>query len=440
MPRPRAARSRRSDSTNLPRITRRPRRGDPSAGHRARVGPPLLYQAIPLFAMSVAFDSRPRASRLSGIRPSMVRAFAVGCLYLFAAGVSRAAEIRLAWDPVDDPRVAGYQVHHGPASRDYSDRLDATGPEAVVGGLEPGRRYYFAVRACAADGVTCSGFSNEVSAEASALPPAPPVVDWSADPVIGPAPLEVRFTDRSTGRIDHWAWDFGDGSTGEGQGATHTYVAPGTYAVSLAVTGPDGTSRETRPGYIQVLPPPPVASFSVTAVKGVAPLTTVFTDNSSGQVSGRSWSFGDGGTSTASTAVHTYAAPGSYTVSLTVNGPGGSHTRTSPGLVEVTAPRSRDVGPGPSLLEAGEVTVDHQWRWVAFSAPFADPIVDRRAPERQRWGPGRGADRGHRTGRVLGPRPGMGLSGRIPRPGDPGLSRHRARAPSGRRRGLGRGG
>ena len=40
------------------------------------------------------------------------------------------------------------------------------------------------------------------------------VVDFSANPTRGPAPLTVSFTDQSTGSITSWEWDFGDGSSG----------------------------------------------------------------------------------------------------------------------------------------------------------------------------------------------------------------------------------
>lgn len=40
-----------------------------------------------------------------------------------------------------------------------------------------------------------------------------------------------------------FAWDFGDGSTGEGAQATHSYDAPGEYAAVLTVTGADGGWR-----------------------------------------------------------------------------------------------------------------------------------------------------------------------------------------------------
>ncbi|HEX6885093.1 MAG TPA: DNRLRE domain-containing protein [Planctomycetota bacterium] len=79
----------------------------------------------------------------------------------------------------------------------------------------------------------------------------------------------------------------------------------------------------------------PVAEFSATPLTGAAPLQTVFTDQSSGQVASWSWSFGDGATSSAQHPVHLYANDGTYSVTLTVSGPDGAGTITKSGYVRV---------------------------------------------------------------------------------------------------------
>ena len=76
--------------------------------------------------------------------------------------------------------------------------------------------------------------------------------DFSAAPTRGPAPLTVRFTDESTGGISTWSWDFGDGGTSDDQNPSHTYTEPGTYTVSLDVSGACGRAIETKIDYIEV--------------------------------------------------------------------------------------------------------------------------------------------------------------------------------------------
>ena len=73
---------------------------------------------------------------------------------------------------------------------------------------------------------------------------------------------------------------------------------------------------------------PPVANFTFTTSGLTANFTDTSTD-SDGTISSRSWTFGDGGTSTATNPSHTYAAGNTYSVSLTVTDNGGAtNTKT----------------------------------------------------------------------------------------------------------------
>ncbi len=86
-------------------------------------------------------------------------------------------------------------------------------------------------------------------------------------------------------------------------------------------------------------PTPPVAGFTGTPTTGFAPLKVIFTDASTGTITNWTWSFGDGHSVTNITnitATNTYAAAGSYNVSLTVIGPGGTNTRTMTAYVVVS--------------------------------------------------------------------------------------------------------
>jgi len=76
--------------------------------------------------------------------------------------------------------------------------------------------------------------------------------DFTATPLSGPAPLDVRFTDLSTGEIEQWDWDFGDGQASTLRNPDHRYENPGTYTVTLEVTGTEGVSTRVREDYIRV--------------------------------------------------------------------------------------------------------------------------------------------------------------------------------------------
>jgi PKD repeat protein len=49
----------------------------------------------------------------------------------------------------------------------------------------------------------------------------------------GTAPLQIEFSDLSTGTPNSWLWDLGDGQRSTLQNVTHFYQAKGKYSVTL---------------------------------------------------------------------------------------------------------------------------------------------------------------------------------------------------------------
>lgn len=160
-----------------------------------------------------------------------------------------------------------------------------------------------------------------------------PVASFLGSPTSGYAPLDVSFYDGSSGTPSSWIWDFGDGSTSLVQSPAHTYAVPGNYTVTLTASNTGGTSTSSLVAYVSVSAPPTlgaVPGFSASPRSGGAPLTTTFTDLSTGSPTTWLWNFGDG-TPNSSTRnpSHTFSAPGAYTVSLTVgDGVNPSNTET----------------------------------------------------------------------------------------------------------------
>lgn len=164
----------------------------------------------------------------------------------------------------------------------------------------------------------------------------PVVADFSGTPTSGPPPLTVNFTDLSTGYITTWFWDFGDTGTSALQNPTHIYTSPGTYTVSLTASGPGSSDTVTKPNYITVSAPAPMADFTATPTSGFFPKVQ-FTDTSTsyGTITEWSWDFGDGYTSTEQNPSHRYNVAGVYTVSLTVkDNYGGQDTKTQTDYIE----------------------------------------------------------------------------------------------------------
>ncbi len=143
-----------------------------------------------------------------------------------------------------------------------------------------------------------------------------PVAAFRAGDRAGNAPLDVNFYDQSTGTIESWSWDFGDGSSSSLQNPSHTYTSEGVFTVHLTVTGPGGSDTETKSSYITVKRLH--ANFSGTPRSGTAPLTVNFTDLSTGYYSYIRWTFGDGTFSGEDNPTHTYTSAGSYDVKLII--------------------------------------------------------------------------------------------------------------------------
>lgn len=150
----------------------------------------------------------------------------------------------------------------------------------------------------------------------------PPTVNFSAAPLVVCAFQPVTFTDLSSANVDQWSWNFGDGNSSGVQNPVHIYQDTGLFTIDLIVSN-NGCSRSLiRTDYIRVLPP--VAEFH-DSTDCAARRTKYFINTSKGGVT-YAWDFGDGFTSNAFNPIHTYAATGSYTVSLTVTNGGCSHT------------------------------------------------------------------------------------------------------------------
>ncbi|MFF5204391.1 S8 family serine peptidase [Streptosporangium sp. NPDC000396] len=139
------------------------------------------------------------------------------------------------------------------------------------------------------------------------------------------------------GTIASYAWDFGDGSTGTGATASHTYGAAGVYTVRLTVTDDKGatgsTSKQVTVG--TSTNQPPRANFTQTCTRVLFWRYCNFNGSASsdpdGTIASYAWEFGDGTTGTGATIVHFYNTAGAKTVKLTVTddkGATGSVTKT----------------------------------------------------------------------------------------------------------------
>ncbi|MDD1715836.1 MAG: PKD domain-containing protein [Methanolinea sp.] len=151
------------------------------------------------------------------------------------------------------------------------------------------------------------------------------VPDFAANPVSGTAPLNVTFSDLSSGNPSGWLYQFGDGAVSRNPNPVHSYQQPGTYEVSLTVRktgeGVQASNTTVKPAFITVTAPqvsPLIADFSASPTTGPAPLAVQFQDTSTGNIFRHLYRFGDGAISGKPNPSHTYRRTGTYSVSHTV--------------------------------------------------------------------------------------------------------------------------
>jgi gliding motility-associated-like protein len=130
------------------------------------------------------------------------------------------------------------------------------------------------------------------------------------------APFIAQFDNISKGGVT-FEWDFGDGSPVSTEiYPTHTYTAPGRYAVRLRAFDPNTCNlQDDTTGFITVLPGP-TAGYSFLPTKPIENTPTTFTNESRNAVRYH-WDFGDGNTSTDPNPTHQYLRSGIYEVCLT---------------------------------------------------------------------------------------------------------------------------
>jgi uncharacterized repeat protein (TIGR01451 family) len=157
----------------------------------------------------------------------------------------------------------------------------------------------------------------------------------------------VRFTDTSATNgpsLVGWLWTFGDGSFSSAQHPMHTYSTVGVYSVTLLITDSLGyTATHFVPNAVNVASgciPLTSADFTYTSLRPLIRANVTFTataqPSSATQPITYAWNFGDGSTTTLTTATaqHAYGLTGARTVTLTVSnactvsGVTASHTLT----------------------------------------------------------------------------------------------------------------
>ncbi len=205
----------------------------------------------------------------------------------------------------------------------------------------------------------CGGSSGDGSHDSAGVsvapPPAPPVTPPSAPsaPVINLSLYSgvpgVSVTENATSTDPQntpltYSWTFGDGATGTGASVTHIYATEGQFSPRVTVTSQAGltaTATVSSPIVIAYLPVPNFQIFRTNQGHFLGQTFSAETSAVSTDLNGLAitfqWTFGDGTTGTGASALHVYASPGTYTLTLTATNSAG-HSSVAQDTVQVFAP------------------------------------------------------------------------------------------------------
>ncbi|WP_439591355.1 PKD domain-containing protein [Microbacterium sp.] len=181
------------------------------------------------------------------------------------------------------------------------------------------------------------------------------------------------------GTIASYAWTFGDGATSTVASPSRTYAAAGDYVVTLTVTDDQGATNSISKAITVTAPvnQAPVAAFTSTTSGLTASFVGTGSSDPDGTIASYAWTFGDGATASTASPSRTYAAGGTYDVTLTVTDNQGA-TNSITKQVTVTAPPATGNAVATDSFERtvaaggwGSADLGGSWSFVGAASRFS---------------------------------------------------------------------
>ncbi|MCP4221031.1 MAG: PKD domain-containing protein, partial [bacterium] len=194
------------------------------------------------------------------------------------------------------------------------------------------------------------------------------------------------------GAITGYLWDFGDGKTGSGIQARHSYKSPGKYAVKLTVTDNTALSNNKASDTLSVRvndPPKPVIDL---AKEVFCPKEEILFDgqksqDTDGGIISWKWNFGDGTTgeekAETNKVSHVYGKPGIYSATLTVDDGSPVSNRVAVWMKKIIVNQApiadagpdRKVCPGEKVEFDASLSNDNDGKITGYTWNFGDETV-----------------------------------------------------------------
>jgi len=196
----------------------------------------------------------------------------------------------------------------------------------------------------------------------------PPVADFSYDANNLSVVFDASASSDPDGSITNYSWTFGDGNETVTIGpiTMHVYSQEGTYEAKLTVTDNGNMKNTTKHNMTLKVNALPVTSKPVAVIKVVSVdgLTVKLTGadskaRSGGSIVSYTWTFEDAGSATGISVQHTFAANGTYNVTLKVTDDlGQTDTTTIKVTVKSLPPPTPEKRGPPGLLHAIEIHME----------------------------------------------------------------------------------
>jgi PKD repeat protein len=208
------------------------------------------------------------------------------------------------------------------------------------------------------------------------VPNQAPIADFSWTRSATTVSFDGSGSSDPDGSIASYSWDFGDGSPA-GSGATpeHTYTTEGTYDVTLTVTDNLGRTG-TKTVEVSVVNEAPVAEFSATQSELSVSVDGTASEDPDGSIAAYAWDFGDGSNDTGPTASHTYAAGGTYDVTLTVTDNQGATDSTTKAVTVSSTPIEIVSDEFARTVSGGWGTADTGQSWTGTGSASSFAVQD----------------------------------------------------------------
>ncbi|MEM3126707.1 MAG: PKD domain-containing protein [Candidatus Woesearchaeota archaeon] len=154
----------------------------------------------------------------------------------------------------------------------------------------------------------------------------------------------------SSRKIVSYVWDFGDGTTGEGENVEHIYEKEGTYTIKLTITDENGLTDEDE--ITATVTKLDIFADAGADRKELIDTMIIFSGKNSystkGEIISYTWDFGDGTSAEGTDVSHSYSKEGTYVVTLVIKDSQGN-TAIDTATIEVTT-----ISLQPPVAEAGE--------------------------------------------------------------------------------------